>query len=66
MCGEDGAQREVYKLKEELEIEDRKEKRRKRGTKKRRERREEKGRRDSGIFDRSEIFVRPTLNLKQV
>ena len=67
MCGEDGAQREVYKLKEEpgkkVKKRGKKEKRR---TKKQRERREKKVRRESGIIHRGEIFVRPTLNLKQV
>ena len=52
MCGEDGAQREVYKLKEELEKGGSKRKKRKGGTKKQRERREKKVRRESGIFHR--------------
>ena len=66
MCGEDGAQREVYKLKEEPKKGGSKRKKRKRRTEKQRERREKKVRRECGIIDRSEIFVRPTLNLKLV
>ena len=66
MCGEDGAQREVYKLKEEPKKEDGKGKKKRRRTKKQRETREKKVRRKSGIIDRRKIFVRPTLYLKQV
>ena len=66
MCGEDGAQREVYKLKEEPKKRGgSKEKKKKRRTKKQRETRE-KERRKSGTIDRRKIFVRPTLYLKQV
>ena len=66
MCGEDGAQREVYKLKEEPKKGDGKKEKKRRRTEKQRETRGKKVRRKSGIIDRTKISVSPTLYLKQV
>ena len=57
MCGEDGAQREVYKLKEEPEKRRSEEEKKKERRKKQRETREKKGRRDNGItFQKKNIL----------
>ena len=66
MCGEDGAQREVYKLKEEPEKGVSEEEKKKGRRKKQSERREKKGRRENGIVFERKIFVRPTQNPKRV
>ena len=66
MCGEDGAQREVYKLKEEPKKGDQKKKRKGGGRRDREKKKEKKVRRKSGIIDRTKISVSPTLYLKQV
>ena len=69
MFGEDGVQREVYKLKEEPKKGDfwgRKKKKKGGGRRKRKEKREKKVRRKGGIIDRAKMSVRPTLYLKQV
>ena len=68
MCGEDGVQREVYKLKEEPKKRGfgRKRKKKGGGRRKKKEKREKKVRRKGGIIDRGKMFVRPTLYLKQV
>ena len=68
MFGEDGVQREVYKLKEEPKKRDwgEKEKKKGGGRRKRKEKREKKVRRKGGIIDRAKMSVRPTLYLKQV
>ena len=68
MFGEDGVQREVYKLKEEPKKGDSGEKEKKKGggRRKRKEKREKKVRREGGIIDRAKMSVRPTLYLKQV
>ena len=64
MCGEDGAQRGVYKLKEEHEERGRERKRKEKNRHKLERRKEEKKERVS-LVTREKTFIIPTLNLER-